>query len=207
MSMTSSLIINEDERDCLQELMNISYGEATAAIAKVIEQYATLDIPKIEIANAEEFKEYFLQKFDNDNVYYVSNQQIDGMISGENMFIMDETSVINLAKEFDLDDDEINEMELKDILLDISNIITSTTLSKLAELLEANIIFSSPSSKIIRSIEHLNNRYETQYNHIIIISTMIKFEAQDIEGELLIMSKDESFGYIKDALNKILEEY
>lgn len=203
----SSLTLNEDEKDCLQELMNISYGEATAAIAKVIHQYATLDIPKIRTASAEEFKEYFLDKFDNNTVHYVSNQQIDGTLCGENMFIIDEKSIINLAKEFGLEDDEINENELKDILLEISNILTTTTISKLADLLGASIIFAPPSSKIIQSVDNLDNRYETKYLHIIIISTMIKFQDQDIEGELLIMTKDDSFLYIKDALNKILEKY
>lgn len=205
--LSSGLSLNEDERDCLQELMNISYGEATAAIAKVIHQYATLDIPRIRTASADEFKEYFLDKFDNNNIYYVSNQQIDGTLSGENMFIMDESSITNLSKEIGLEDDEINEDELKDVLLEISNILTSTTLSKLAELIDATIVFAPPSSKIIQNVDNLDNRYETKYLHIIIISTMIKFEEQDIEGELLIMTKDDSFMYIKNALNKILEEY
>lgn len=207
MSIEESLSLNEDERDCLQELMNISYGEATAAIAKVIHQYATLDIPHIRSASSEEFKEYFLDKFDNNNIYYVSNQQIDGTLSGENMFVMDKHSVTNLAKEFELEENEINEDELKDVFLDISNLLTSTTLSKLAELIDARILFAPPSSKIIQTVDNLDNRYETQYQHIIIISTMIRFKEKDIEGELLIISKDDAFVYMKSALNKILEEY
>ena len=207
MEQTLSLKLSEDERDCLQELMNISYGEATAAIAKVIDRYATLDIPKIGTATNDEFKEYFLDKFDNNNIYYVSNQSIDGHISGENMFIMDQHSLCNLAKEFGLEEDEINEDELKDVILEISNMVTSTTLKKLAELLDAKIIFSPPSTKIIHKIDNLNNRYETHDQHIIIISSMIQFEEQDIEGELLIITRDESFMYIKKALDKLLEEF
>lgn len=207
MEQTLSLKLSEDERDCLQELMNISYGEATAAIAKVIDRYATLDIPKIGTATNDEFREYFLDKFDNNNIYYVSNQSIDGHISGENMFIMDQHSLTNLAKEFGLHDDEINQDELKDVILEISNMVTSTTLKKLAELLEAKIIFSPPSTKIIHKIDNLNNRYETHDQHIIIISSMIQFEQQDIQGELLIITRDDSFMYIKKALDKILEEY
>lgn len=207
MDQTFSLHLNEDERDCLQELMNISYGEATAAIAKVIDLYATLDIPKISTATSEEFKEYFLEKFGNNNIYYVSNQQIDGNICGENMFIMEEQSLKNLAKQLDLEDHEIDEYEMKDVFLDISNLLTSTTSSKLASLIDASITFSPPSSKIIKNVDNLDNRYETNYKHIIMISTLVKFEEKEIEGELLIMSKDDSFMYIKDALNKILEEF
>lgn len=202
-----SLALTEDEIDCLQELMNISYGEATAAIAKVINRRATLDIPSIKDATAQEFNEYFINKFDNVTVHYVTNQQIDGTLSGETMFVMDETSLRNLALELGIQAGEINEYELKDVLLEIYNIVTSTTLSKLAELINATISFSSPCSKVIQNVNNLDNRYETKYHHIIIISTMIKFEEQHIEGELLIMSKDDSFIYMKKALNTMIEEY
>ena len=206
--MTNShMFLNEDEIDCLQELMNISYGAATAAIAKIIEKFATLNIPNIKTLSSEEFEEYFDKKFDNYNTYYVTNQEIDGTLSGENMFIMDENSIINLAKEFELEDDEIDENELKDVALEITNIISSTTLSKLASLIDATITFSPPSVEKIDSTAALDTRYKTEYNQIIIISTEIKFEDQNIFGELIIMSKDESIEYIKNSLNRILEEY
>ena len=50
------------------------------------------------------------------------------------------------------------------------------------------------------------NNFENDYKCIIIISTEIKFEEQHIKGELLILSKDDSVLYIKEALNKILDE-
>lgn len=207
MSAEYKLILDEDERDCLQELMNISYGSATAAIAQIIDKFATLNIPKIEIATISEFKEYLKNKFDHDLPYYVCNQGMNGTLSGENMFIMDEKSTYNLAKEFDLDDSEIDDEELKDVVLEISNIISSTTLSKLASLLEAEVIFSPPSVKIVNSINDFRNNFENEYKYIIIISTEIKFEDQNIQGELLILSKDDSIGYIKNALNKMIEEF
>jgi len=207
MSAQHKLILNEDEIDCLQELMNISYGCATAAIAEIIDKFATLNIPKIQTASMSEFREYLKNKFDHNIPHYVTNQAINGSLNGENMFIMDEKSTYNLAKEFDLDDSEIDEEELKDVILEISNIISSTTLSKLATLFEASVIFSPPSIKIVNSINDFRNNFENEYKHIIIISTEIKFEDQNIQGELLILSKDDSITYIKNALNKILEEF
>ena len=53
--MLSNTILDSDEKDCLQELMNISYGVATAAITQIVNKFATLNIPKIEIVNSIEF--------------------------------------------------------------------------------------------------------------------------------------------------------
>ena len=205
--MKERLTLNEDERDCLQELMNISYGSATAAIADIIEKFATLSIPNIKTVSLEEFKEYIKHKLNHDKSHYVTSQSINGTISGETMFIIDENSTINLGKEFDLEEDELIQEELKDVVLEISNIITSTTLSKFAELIDASITFSPPSIKILNSSEEFNDTYVNEYSYIIIISTVMKFEDQNIKGELLILSKDNSILFIKDALNKVLEEF
>lgn len=199
--------LNEDEIDCLQELMNISYGSATAAIAEIIEKFATLSIPKIRTATVEEFKKYLSTNFDHEEVYYVTNQMMNGTISGETMFIIDEESVINLGSEFDLEENELIEDELKDVVLETSNIISSTTLGKFSEQINALITFSPPAVKVLRSIEEWHDNYLNEYSHIIMISTEIKFEDQNIHGELLILSKDESIYFIKEALNRLLDEY
>lgn len=205
--MFSNAILDSDEKDCLQELMNISYGVATAAITQIVNKFATLNIPKIEIVNAIEFREYLNKRFNRNSSYFVCSQLLNGNIAGENMFIMDDESIYNLAKEFGLDESEINEDELKDIMLEISNIISTTTISKLCELLDSSVIFSPPSISIVSSMEKYENKYEAEYQHIIIIATELLFEDQNIHGELIILSKDDSILFIKDAIKKILDEY
>ena len=205
--MFSNAILDSDEKDCLQELMNISYGAATAAITQIVNKFATLNIPKIEIVNAIEFREYLNKRFNRNSSYFVCSQLLNGNIAGENMFIMDDESIYNLAKEFGLDESEINEDELKDIMLEISNIISTTTISKLCDLLNSNVIFSPPSISIVSSIENYENNYKAEYHYIIIIATELLFEDQNIHGELVILSKNESILFLKEAIKKILEEY
>ena len=205
--MLSNTILDSDEKDCLQELMNISYGVATAAITQIVNKFGTLNIPKIEIVNAVEFREYLNKRFNRNSSYFVCSQLLNGHIAGENMFIMDDESIYNLTKEFGLDESEINEDELKDIMLEISNIISTTTISKLCELLDSSVIFSPPSISIVSSMEKYENKYEAEYQHIIIIATELLFEDQNIHGELIILSKDDSILFIKEAIKKILDEY
>ena len=188
--MFSNAILDSDEKDCLQELMNISYGAATAAITQIVNKFATLNIPRIEIVNPVEFRNYLNKRFNGNNSYFVCSQILNGNIAGENMFIMDNESINNLAKEFGLDESEINEDELKDIMLEISNIISTTTISKLCDLLNSNVIFSPPSISIVSSIENYENNYKAEYHYIIIIATELLFEDQNIHGELVILSKD-----------------
>jgi len=206
--MPNYVQFNEEEKDCLQELMNISYGSATAAIADIINKEATLSIPNIKTVATKEFKNYLQDKLNNHKEYFMTNQLISGSFCGETMFVIDRKSTKNLALEFDLDEDDTqNDDELKDVILEISNIITSTTLSKLAGLIETSISFSPPQVEIIKNSESFYRSYANEYDHIIIISTDIIFKEQNISGELLILSKDEATIFLKEALNKILEEF
>ena len=204
--MNSKINLSEDEKDCLQELMNVAYGNATAAITEILDAYAKLSIPKIQIINSSELKAHLSRELNLDVEHLVSLQQINGTISGENMFVIDKQSAINIAYKFGLSEDEINDNELLDIVLEITNILSSSTISKLAEDIDTNVSFSAPSIKSLTSINQLNNSFISKYEKVIIISTELKFEDLNIHAELFILTSDNSILYIKEKINKILDE-
>ena len=203
--MESEINLTEDEKDCLQELMNIAYGSATAAITEILDAFAKLSIPKIQIINSNELKSYLSNELDLEVEHLVSLQQINGSISGENMFVIDKQSAINIAYKFGLEEDEIDDNEISGIVLEITNILSSSTISKLAENMDTNVSFSAPTIKSLTSINQLNNLSITKYKKVIIISTELKFEDLNINAELFILTTNNSILYIKEKLNKILD--
>ncbi len=202
-----SITLTEDERDCLQELMNVAYGSATAAITEILDAFAQLSIPKIQIINADELKDYLSNELNLDVEHLVSLQQINGTLCGENMFVIDKESAKNIAYKFGLEDHEVNDEEIADVVLEITNILSSSTISKLAEDIDTNVSFSAPTVKTITSINQLKNLFIYKYKKVIIISTQLKFEDLNINAELFILTTDNSILYIKEKLNKILDEF
>ena len=85
----SNIELTEDEKDCLQELMNVAYGSATAAITEIFDAFAKLSIPTIQIINAVDLKDYLAKELNFKDEHFVASQQINGPLSGENMFIID----------------------------------------------------------------------------------------------------------------------
>ena len=198
--------LTEDERDCLQELMNVAYGSATAAITEILDAFATLSIPNINIINADELNQYLSAELDFKVEHIISLQQINGVICGENMFVIDKESAKNIAYKFGLEEDEVNDEEIIDVILEITNILSSSTISKLAEDMEASVSFSAPTIKKITSIDQLKNLFISRYKKVITISTELKFEDLNIHAELFILTSDNSILYIKEKLKKILDE-
>lgn len=205
--MTQIINLTEDEKDCLQELMNIAYGSATAAITEILDTYAKLSIPKIQIINSNELDIYLNNELNLEMEHFISSQQINGVFSGENMFVIDKISAYNIAKKFDIKEEELNDDEASDIILEITNILSSSIISKLAENMDTNVSFSPPNIKKIASLNELNNLYLTKYEKVIIISTQLKFEDLNVNAELLILTTDNSILFIKEKLNKILEDF
>ena len=204
--MSSNINLTEDEKDCLQELMNVAYGSATAAISEILDAFAKLSIPKIQIINASDLKNYLSDELKLNEEYLVSLQQINGILSGENMFVIDKQSAKNISHKFGLEDDEINNEEIYDIVLEITNILSSSTIGKLAEDIEASVSFSAPTIVNLTSFNQLNNLFINKYEKVIIISTQLRFEDLNINAELLIFTTDNSILYIKEKINKILDE-
>lgn len=205
--MKSDITLTEDEKDCLQELMNVAYGSATAAITEILDAFAKLSIPKIQIINSSELKTYLSSELNLEVEHLVSLQQINGTLCGENMFVIDKQSAKNIAYKFGLEEDEVNDEEIADVVLEITNILSSSTISKLAEDIDTNVSFSAPTIKTLTSIDQLKNLFISKYEKVIIISTQLKFEDLDINAELFIFTTDNSILYIKEKLNKILDEF
>lgn len=203
----NEIALNEDQRDCLQELMNVSYGAATATIAKLIDRFATLNIPRIIVIKPSELKTYLKDSLHLEGEQFLASQIVNGNISGENIFLMNRESVHNLALEFDIEEEDIDEDELKDVILEAMNILSTSTVTSLAEQVETKVNFSPPTVEILDNVEHLNDRFEQEYHHIIIISTELTFDDQNIKGTMIILSKDESILYLQKALDRILEEF
>ncbi|WP_141046485.1 chemotaxis protein CheC [Aliarcobacter cryaerophilus] len=202
----SNIELTEDEKDCLQELMNVAYGSATAAITEIFDAFAKLSIPTIQIINAVDLKDYLAKELNFNDEHFVASQQINGPLSGENMFIIDKKSATNMSIKFGFNDDEILDEDICDITLEITNILSSSTISKLAEDIDTNVSFSAPTIKTINSIKELNNLFISNYKKVIIISTKLEFGDLNIHGELFILTTDNSILFIKDKLNKILDE-
>lgn len=205
--MNYNIQLNEDERDCLQELMNIAYGSASSAIADIIDAFATLAIPNIKVIDVKKLKEYLNNQLDGSD-YFVCSQLINGDFNGENLFIVNKESATNMTKEFDLvHDGELSNEEISDVVLEITNILSSTTISSLISEMNSYATFAPPSITIIKDANELEDNMIENYGQVIIIATELKFAEQNIHGQLLMLATDESILYIKKAINKILDEF
>ena len=191
--------LTDDERDVLQELMNVAYGSATAVVAEMLDAFATLSIPKIEILQTKQLLEQFCTL--KDESYFFSTQAFAGEFSGESAFFIDNESAQNLAKHLESESPE----DLNDAILELTNVLTSSLTTKLAQEMHTQIKFSLPSISTLTLNQIEKTETFQQYKQVIVIDTQLNFEGQKINGEIFILTKDGSIEWLKIQLNNILE--
>jgi len=202
--MPNQYSLSDDHKEVLQEFMNIAYGSATAIIADILDAFATLDIPKVDILTITQFEKYLQDKIDKEHEYFFCSQGINGELAGESIFLLSRSSITKLAKYFDLDE-EASDTDLKDVALELTNILTSSTVGKLAEEMETSVGFSAPTTEIIDAFSLNNHNDIRQYTQVITIQTLISFEEEKIEGELIILTNDQSILWMKEVLDTVIE--
>jgi len=192
--------LTEDERDVLQELMNVAYGSASAVVADMLEAFASLSIPKINVMEVSKLLETFAEL--KGSSYFFSTQVFSGEFNGESAFFINEESAKNLAKHLELENDE----DLDDAILELTNVLTSTLTTKLAGEMETAVSFSLPSISKVALDEIGDVETFKQYSQVIVINTELNFKDQQINGKIFILTKDESIQWLKTKLNTILEQ-
>ena len=193
------------EQDCLIELMNMAYGATASAVADTIDAFTTLHVPQLFLLEHKQLLGHFSKHLDHNTAHYVSSQQFHGELDGEVLFILGQESAANLVKHLDGSEAE-SDNEMADAVMELCNIITASTMKNLADSLHPNIDLQPPKQqkifgKEIDTIEGLD-----KYQHLIVISTVMEFQEQQINGELMVLCQDDTLDWLRAAVNKVIDE-
>ena len=140
--------MNSLQFDVLKEIGNIGAGNATTALAKMLNTKVDMKVPKVALLGFQELPEMIGGA---ENIVVGILLTLDGDINGMMMFVVEEESacrMLNILMGTNLESSQgFTEME-SSALNEIGNIITGAYLSSLASLTNMKIISSIPYMSI-----------------------------------------------------------
>lgn len=202
-------IIEDDEKNFLTELINMSFGLSASLIGDMFNSYVDLKIPSLNIIVGDEFEEFISKKFDIDKKYFISRQMFSSDFNGESTFVIDEKSAYELSrlmyKNLGIENDRLNEDDVLNSLLETTNILTSSCIGQLNEFMEFEVLFTPPSVALHDSgyITKYNDNLE--YKHIIVIDTLLDLQDEHIEGYLFILTDEKFMDLLKKTMKNLGE--
>jgi len=208
---TKSMITIE-EADILQEIMNIAFGRAAADLAECIDIFVLLSPPDVKLLQASNLPAYIHRELKSFGRVSVVEQNFWGKFKGSAFLFFPSGSgqrIISLfgADNKMLDFDSINDLE-KETFLEIGNILIGACIGKIAELLEDISTYSPPRVVIEANPDSIvSGTLSAPENIAIVLRTVFEFNKNNVSGYLFIVTKQESFAWLKNALHKFLEQY
>src|SRR6056297_2221796 len=92
--------ITTDEKEILEELMNIAFGSASAELGEVIDIRVSLNVPEIYIINAENVPDFLEEAIENDEKPRIVEQNFWGDFLGKCFLVLstgNEEDIITLT--------------------------------------------------------------------------------------------------------------
>lgn len=202
----------EDQRDCLQEIVNVAMGTAGDSLARTVETFVNLSIPKIYTVKPEEIGSALgsLRTSESDMVSVVRQSfQCDlGQrgLRGEALVVFSEQSFQDLAELMAYDEVLTGEAE-QELLLDVSNILNGACLNGIADQLETSLSYSPPSilgQSIL--VSELMHREELTWDQALSVQINYSLENRSFSCDLLLLMPGSSIDFLFAKLDEFLEE-
>lgn len=204
--------ISEEEKEILQEIMNIAFGKAAADLAEVINIYVLLSVPHIETLRAQELPEYLKKQVSNYNRISIVEQNFWGDFKGSAFLIFQASAGRELMAIFG-DDSESFGLESadtleKEILMEIGNILIGACVGKLAELLQDSVTYSPPRVVTENTPnEAIPASLFDPTASAIVLKTVFSFEERNVNGFLFLVTSHDSILWLKKSLVTFMEQF
>lgn len=198
--------INEMQFDVLKEIGNIGAGNATTALAKLIDSKLDMRVPNVQMVG---FQDLATVMGSEEDIMVAVLVTLSDDVEGMMMFLMNVRSakylisqmLKSMGMEMPIDENaEFSEMELS-VVSELGNIISGSYLAALSGLLQLVINISVPYVSVdmagaILSVPAIE--FGKVGDQVLLIET--KFGDDEISGYFILIPEEESYEKIMKAL-------
>lgn len=213
MSESGLASLDNEDKDILQEIMNIAFGNATADLVSSIDIYVVLSVPIVKILEIGALQSTIIECLDPFTKIKIITQKFWGEFKGAGILIFPENADQNLSDLFNDTDENsditsISTVMGNDVLLEIGNLLIGACIGKITELLNSVVTYSPPSiiSSNLKEHESFVKSLDDK-QRVILLKTVFEFEKKNVSGLLLILTNEESIDWLKKALNNFIAQY
>lgn len=193
--------MSQEYFDILKELGNIGAGNATTALAQMLQCKVDMSVPKVGLL---EFKEVGTAMGGEEQIMAGIYLGVEGDITGSIMFLLEKNSARFLVSKLmgmEMEGEEFSEMEFS-ALKEVGNIITGAYLNSLSSLTNLKIFPTVPDVAVdmagaIMSVPAI--QFGTVGDRMLLIQTQF-FDEVAIDGYFILIPDLESYSKILSAL-------
>ncbi|WP_369857787.1 histidine kinase [Candidatus Thalassolituus haligoni] len=197
--------LTDDQRDCYQELTNVAMGQAADRLARLLDSYVVLPIPKVNLIEISDLRMAIEGARDDDAISAVCQGFIGSGIAGEALLLFNDTSFSDLARLTRYQGEPNHQAQLE-LLMDVSSILIGACIQGIGEQLEIHFNQGHPvilgqhcNVSDILKISHQN------WRRTLAIEIHYTMEAVNIDCDLLLLFTEDSVVRLNQKIDYLLD--
>lgn len=198
-------VLDEELRDCFQELSNVAVGRAADLLARLLDNFVIMPIPVVNLLERAELSMALSSIQDAQSVSAVCQGFTGSKIAGEALLIFNDASFSDMAELTHYMGEITEQIELE-LLMDIANILIGACLKGLEE--QIDVSFSQGQPYLLGqhiNIEELLNKNGTSWKRLLTIELPYKLEGRAVNCDLLLLFTEDSLAVLRDKVSYLLE--
>lgn len=203
--MTEQLLLNEEQRDCLQELSNVAMGQAASLLARLLNVFVELPIPKVNVIEITDLH-MALQALDGEERSSAVCQGFAGNgVTGEAMLIFNDSSFEDIAALMVYTGQQSEDIEIE-LLMDVANILIGAFIRKFSEQVDLN--FSQGHPTVLgqhQPIRDLLKPTNHSWHKTLSIEISYNIENHNVHCDLLVLFTEESLPVLWKKIQYLLD--
>lgn len=197
----------EEQRDALQEIANLAMGQAATRLARLLDSFIELSVPRVRVVRAEDAAQTLREMTGIDESVTAVRQGFRSDIKGEALVICRSSGVGQLCAL--VNDpyvhsayDSVSQTEL---MFDVANVLTGACVSCILNQFDRTPIFSAPGllgEKI--SLEDVFQADVLAWKMALLLEVNFALEDQTFRAHLVMLMAEDSIRRMNDALDALL---
>ncbi|PIE43320.1 MAG: response regulator [Gammaproteobacteria bacterium] len=193
-----------DLLDCIQEISNVAMGQAADLLARLLDVFVKLPIPKVNFLEVAELEMALSFSEQEDTFSAVCQGFIGSGIAGEALVIFSDSSFTDMARLLKYQGEITHTVELE-LLMDIASILVGACTNGIAQQLD--IAFSLGHPIVIGQhvkVEDLVKGGSNRWKKTLAIEISYKIESCNIACDLLLLLTEDSVDNLKKRLSFLI---
>lgn len=204
--MSSQLAnLSEDQRDALQELMNVAMGQAADRLARLTETFVTLSVPRIhpaDVTNTSLLDQLMIAG----QPAVITRQSFLGRLRGEVMVCFGENGAEQLAGLMGYEGVEHSSIQ-DELMLDVTNILTGACINGLAQQIEIKVSYGSPSMLSRgRSLQEVLGSQELRGHQALVLEIHFEVATHSFYCDLLVCIAEDTVTTVIEVIDQVLSD-
>lgn len=199
------VVLEDDLRDCYQEIANVAMGRAGDLLARLLDVFVKLPIPNVNLIEVSELSMALSAVESHESTSGICQGFIGAGISGEALLILTDSSFKDVASLMNYKY-EVNDSTELELLMDMANVLIGACLHGISEQLD--MPFSQGHPVVLgqhRKISELIANNANKWKRTLAIEISYHIEGYPIKCDLLFLFTEDSMKTLNNKISYLLD--